>query len=64
MPIQLSFQFQVGGYLNLLYGTWTWLAIYFLSGIYGEILRLLIHSPVAISVHLYVHQYICIYMYI
>ena len=31
-------QLRVGGYLNLVYGTWKWLTIYILSGIFGELL--------------------------
>ena len=32
-------QLRIGGYLNLVYGTWRWMWIYFISGIFGEILR-------------------------
>jgi hypothetical protein len=29
----------VGGYLNLVYGTPKWFFIYFVSGIFGEMMR-------------------------
>lgn len=34
-------QLRIGGYLNLVYGTWKWMWIYFISGIFGEILSCL-----------------------
>ena len=32
-------QLRIGGYLNLVYGTWKWLLIYIGSGLFGELLR-------------------------
>jgi membrane associated rhomboid family serine protease len=35
----LCLKLRVGGYLNLVYGTPKWFFIYFISGIFGEMMR-------------------------
>jgi hypothetical protein len=50
-------QLRVGGYLNLVYGTPKWFFIYFVSGIFGEMMRfvffsLLNYSAVAVELSL------------
>lgn len=37
----VAIQVRVGGYLNLVYGTWKWLWIYFSSGIFGAMMSCL-----------------------
>ena len=32
-------QLRVGGYLNLVFGTWNWFWIYLVSGVFGEMMR-------------------------
>ena len=35
----VAIQLRIGGYLNLIYGTPKWMWIYFVSGIFGEMMR-------------------------
>ena len=39
LAMNIFLQWQLGGFLNILFGTVPWSLIYFLSGIYGNILR-------------------------
>ena len=38
-PCVLPCQLRVGGYLNLVFGTWNWFWIYLVSGVFGEMMR-------------------------
>jgi rhomboid protease GluP len=42
LPSASFSQLRVGGYLNLVFGTFNWFFIYLISGVFGELMRLVV----------------------